>query len=385
MLQPDVNAENKIEKQKGFYRTIPAKENMKSPLKKLFTFSFVSRYRFSLIFYISVFWTIIDFIIVLTRPEPGYYSFASAIALRSILIFIMSLVIGYLLVFKLRRLFRNRSLGVSFVFRSGILFFAAYIVNYIIHAANIIFILHLDVGEALKRYGQDAFHPLWLTQKIIYWMVLFVLTQLIIEVNEKYAPGVFMDILLGKYIEPKIERRIVMFIDLKDSTPIAEKLGHQQYFKFIREFIYQISNALIEHGGSIYQYVGDEVVVSWLFEKKNTRKCMDALIEARKNLQKRGEHFRRHYGLIPEFRVGIHLGDVTVGEIGVIKKDIAMSGDTMNTTARIRSACSELNQKYIVSKDFKENVDLKDWQTESLGIVELKGKNHGVELFSLKI
>ena len=358
---------------------------MKSPLKRLFTFSFVSRYRFSLILYMSVFWTLIDIIIVLTRPEPQYYSFASAILLRSTLIFLMSLAIGYLLIFKLKKLFRNRSLALSFVFRSGILFIVAFIVNYIIHAANIIFILHLNVGQALERYGQDAFRPLWLTQKIIYWMVLFVLTQLIIEVNEKYAPGVFIDILLGKYIEPKIECRIVMFMDLKDSTPIAEKLGHQQYFKFIREFIYQISNALIEHGGSIYQYVGDEVVVSWLFEKKNTRKCMDALIEARKNLQKRGEHFRRHYGQIPEFRVGIHLGNVTVGEIGVIKKDIAMSGDTMNTTARIRSACSELNQKYVVSKDFKENVELKEWQTESLGIIELKGKNHGIELFSLKI
>lgn len=358
---------------------------MKRSLKKLFSFSFVSKYRFSLIVYISIFWTFIDFIIVLTRPEPAYYSLASAIALRSFLVFMMSLAIGYLLVFKLRRLFRNRSLGVSFIFRSGILFFAAYVVNYIIHAANIIFILHLSVGEALARYGKDAFHPLWLTQKIVYWMILFVLTQLIIEVNEKYAPGVFMDILLGKYIEPKIERRIVMFMDLKDSTPIAEKLGHQQYFKFIREFIYHISNALIEHGGSIYQYVGDEVVVSWLFEKQNTRKCMDALIEAKRNLQKKSEHFRRRFGVIPDFRVGIHLGDVTVGEIGVIKKDIAMSGDTMNTTARIRSACSELNQRFIVSKDFKDNVDLKEWQTESLGIVELKGKNHGIELFSLKI
>ncbi len=74
-----------------------------------------------------------------------------------------------------------------------------------------------------------------------------------------------------------------------------------------------------------------------------------------------------------------------MGEIGVVKKDIAMSGDTMNTTARIRSACSELNQKFIVSKDFKDNIDLKDWQTESLGNVELKGKGNGVELFSLKI
>jgi adenylate cyclase len=297
----------------------------------------------------------------------------------------MSLGIGYLLIFKLRRLFRDRPLAVSFFFRSAILLIAAYVINYIIHAANIIIILGLNIFEAFQRYGEDAFHPEWLTQKILYWMVLFVLTQLIIEVNEKYAPGVFMDILLGKYIEPKIEKRIVMFLDLKDSTPIAEKLGHQQYFKFIREFIYQISNALIEHKGSIYQYVGDEVVVSWLYDKKNTKRCMASLIEARKNLQKQGEHFRRIFGVIPEFRVGIHMGDVTVGEIGVIKKDIAMSGDTMNTTARIRSACSELNQKFIVSKDFKESVDLKDWQTESLGVVELKGKSTGVELFSLKI
>ena len=89
---------------------------------------------------------------------------------------------------------------------------------------------------------------------------------------------------------------------------------------------------MIEHNGRIYQYVGDEIVVSWLFETKNTRKCMAAIIEARKNLQKNGEEFRRSFGIIPEFRVGIHMGDVTVGEIGVIKKDLAMSGDTMNTT-----------------------------------------------------
>ncbi len=176
-----------------------------------------------------------------------------------------------------------------------------------------------------------------------------------------------------------------MFLDLKDSTPIAEKLGHIQYFKFIRDFIYHISNALNEYGGRIYQYVGDEIVVSWKYNDRNPRKCLDALIEARKNLQKHNEDFRRKYGVIPEFRVGIHCGDVTVGEIGVIKKDLAMSGDTMNTTARIRSACSELNQKFIVSKDFRDSIDLKVWQSVSLGEVELKGKSNGIELFSLKI
>jgi adenylate cyclase len=83
--------------------------------------------------------------------------------------------------------------------------------------------------------------------------------------------------------------------------------------------------------------------------------------------------------------VGIHLGEVTVGEIGVIKKDLAMSGDTMNTTARIRSACTELNHHFIVSKDFVDNINLKNWQTESLGMIDLKGKGSRIELFTLKI
>jgi adenylate cyclase len=83
--------------------------------------------------------------------------------------------------------------------------------------------------------------------------------------------------------------------------------------------------------------------------------------------------------------VGIHVGEVTVGEIGVIKKDIAMSGDTMNTAARIRTACSELNQKFIVSKDYVDASNMEDWQIESLGMVELKGKAKELELFALKI
>ena len=155
--------------------------------------------------------------------------------------------------------------------------------------------------------------------------------------------------------------------------------------EFIRRFINNVSAALIQHNGRIYQYVGDEIVVSWLCTPKNAKRCIDALIETRKNLQKESENFRRDFGIVPEFKVGIHIGEVTVGEIGIIKKDLAMSGDTMNTTARIRSACTELNQKFIVSKDVIEELDFEDWQSESLGVVDLKGKNSGIELFALKI
>lgn len=292
---------------------------------------------------------------------------------------------GYLFVFKLKNVFSKQPIFINFIFKSIILLMAAFTLNFIVHFVDDLIINAKSSGEALESSINDMVHVKLLLQRIIFWMILFIVTQLYVEINEKYSPGVFLEIISGKYMQPKIEKRIVMFIDLKDSTAIAEKLGHVENFKFIRDFICHVSMAMIENDGRIYQYVGDEVVVSWPFDKKNVKKCMASVIEARKNLQKYGDAFRRKYDIIPEFRVGIHMGEVTVGEIGVIKKDLAMSGDTMNTTARIRSACNELNQKFIMSKDFMDNSDLKDWQGESLGIVDLKGKNNGIELFSLKI
>ena len=95
--------------------------------------------------------------------------------------------------------------------------------------------------------------------------------------------------------------------------------------------------------------------------------------------------FRSVYGVTPEFRAGLHAGDVTIGEIGVIKKDIAISGEAMNTAARIRSACNELNQKFVVSKEYFDTGILKSWQGESLGEVSLKGMDESIELYALKI
>ncbi len=358
---------------------------MKSASTSYSIFSGAGKYWLRTIIYIAIFWTLIDIIAVLLFKESSNKSPFKSGLLREFAVFVMSCGMGYLFVFKLKNVFRNQSPVINFIFKSLILLIAAFSINFLVHFIDSILINNKGIKEALQISINDITKIKLLLQKIIYWMILFVITQLYIEINEKYSPGVFIDILTGKYMQPKIEKRIIMFMDLKDSTPIAEKLGHVENFKFIRDFIFHVSMAMIEHDGRIYQYVGDEVVVSWLFEKNNTKKCMASIIEARKNLNKYGDEFRRKYDITPEFRVGIHMGDVTVGEIGVIKKDLAMSGDTMNTTARIRSACNELNQKFIMSKDFMENSELTEWQGESLGIVDLKGKANGIELFSLKI
>lgn len=354
-----------------------------SSIARWFHISNVNKFRLKTVVSIAFFWTVIDFAIVLLREDNQVHT--KSILFREGLMFSVSLIMGYLFVYKLRKIFRNYPLWLNFFIKSFILLGSALIITFIIQISNAYFFQRLNISEAYNEILSYVLHKNWLLEKIIYWLIIFFITQLILIINEKYSPGVFLDILTGKYINPKNENRIVMFIDLKDSTPIAEKLGHSRYFEFIKEFIYEISMAIMEYEGIIYQYVGDEVVCSWKNSKKNTRKCLDTVIRCRRNIQRKGNHFRRKYDIIPEFRVGIHVGEVTIGEIGVVKKDLAMSGDTMNTTARIRSACTELNHHFIVSKEFVEAGALKKSQTESLGMVDLKGKKDEIELFSLKI
>lgn len=348
-------------------------------------FSRARKYRYRTVLMIAFFWTLIDVVMTLVSSLSHLDNPLNNILLRVCFVFVMSLVMGYLFVFSLKKIFRNYPLWVNFLLKSLILLFAAFFMNFLVHFIENKFIEGQSFYDAVYNFMYEAVSGQWLLEKTFYWLVLFLVTQLYIEINEKYSPGVFLDIIMGKYFVPKVEDRIVMFIDLKDSTPIAEKMGHQQYFLFIREFIYDVSLALIEYNGRIYQYVGDEIVVSWLHSKKNISNCLKAVIESRKNIQSKSEYYRRYYSHIPEFRVGIHIGKVTVGEIGIIKKDLAMSGDTMNTTARIRSACNELNQKFIVSAEFFKHSDLEEFQAESLGKVDLKGKTEDIELYALKI
>jgi adenylate cyclase len=343
---------------------------------------------------IAVAWTIIDFLIFITRLAtetytPKYQSTNAGslktILLRELNVFVFSFIIGYFLIIVLKNFLNNKSPWVNLVIKTLLLVVVAIAMNFFIYFTYSLLIEHEPVSGAFNKFVENTFRRKWLLEKMPEWVLLFVLTQLTIEINQKYSQGVFFNIIVGKYLQPSDEKRILMFIDLKNSTPIAEKLGHTEYFKFIRDVIYCLAAGIAEYDGRVYQYVGDEIVAWWPHTPANARKCVNSLIAARKILNHNAQHFKRTYDIIPEYKVGIHAGKVTVGQVGITKKDLVISGDTINTAARIRTACAELNQKYLVSKEFIELLDMKDWQSESLGMVDLKGKNESLELFTLKI
>lgn len=262
----------------------------------------IKKYRYRWVFFIAIAWTTIDvflWIRYMKMPVDSRYDSSFqlltplAVIMRILIVFYMSIAMGYLLVFRLKYMYRDYPVIVNLILKTAILLLASIVMNFLLHFSYCLVILDVSIKQALYNFLADSSDTPWFWTSNITWMITFVITQIFIEINEKYSPGIFVDIILGKYIHPRIEKRIVMFIDLNDSTPIAETLGHTLYFRLIRDFIYFISTALIEYNGRIYQYVGDEIVVSWRFKENNIQKCVQALLDARKMLQKNGDMFRK--------------------------------------------------------------------------------------------
>lgn len=220
---------------------------------------------------------------------------------------------------------------------------------------------------------------------VIYYFLMTLLISFINQVNKKYGPGILLPLLLGKYRNPKEEHRIFMFMDLKSSTSTAERLGHLKYSSFIRDCFLDINSVLHHFRAQIYQYVGDEIVVTWPeSDGLKDHFCVQFYFACQQEFQNRSAYYMTVYGLLPEFKAGIHTGVVTTVEIGDVKRDIAHHGDTLNTTARIQSICNEKGKRFIASKTLLDKLGPhRKMQTQDLGKVLLKGKLNAVELLSI--
>ncbi len=203
--------------------------------------------------------------------------------------------------------------------------------------------------------------------------------------TEKFGKGVFLKMLMGKYKNPQEEKRIFMFLDLKDSTTIAENLGHFKYSQFIQDCFYDLNEVVPKYDAEIYQYVGDEAVLSWPYKKGlANNNCVDLFFAFQQKKQSKSQYYLDKYGIVPEFKAGLHGGVLMVTEVGVIKKEIAYHGDVINTSARIQAECNKHHVLLLISEKLLQDLRISTHlSTKFLGSVLLKGKQKKVNIHTI--
>lgn len=242
------------------------------------------------------------------------------------------------------------------------------------------------IEQSMAKTLASTLSDLSLLPNFFFWLLVMLLTLTFFLIRDKFGPTMFWRFIRGKYFRPKREERIFMFMDLKSSTTIAEKLGEMQYFSFLNDTFKIATPGILATAGEIYQYVGDEIVVTWKKQEgiyqANCIQCYYAMI---KHLQRQADYFQTKYGVQPQFKAGLHTGFAIAGEMGIIKREIVYAGDVLNTAARIQSLCNEKNAKIILSKDLMDQIDNKFMQKtpKILGAINLRGKSEALELVTL--
>jgi len=344
--------------------------NQKRNLGKILPFGFV--------------WMLFGILYVIL--EQGY-NFQTNLLVISIGSLMMGLIMGSVEVLYLSKKFLQQSFGTKIL---------AKILIYV--AAICIFLIINTVVSNSFAYGLSPFHSEVLSSIfnflftsfafwsiVMYIGVIVAITLFVSEISDNIGQGVLLNFLTGKYHKPRVEERIFMFLDMKSSTAIAEKMGHVKYYELLNTYFADITEALIQKAGRIYQYVGDEVVVRWnMDEGLKDNNCLKCFFLIKQIFREKAELYRQKYGLVPGFKAGFHYGKVTMGEIGVVKKEIIFTGDVLNTTARIQGLCNAYDVDLLISEDLLKLLDTtEEFEIREMGDSVLRGRQKKVKLFTV--
>ena len=253
-------------------------------------------------------------------------------------------------------------------------------------AAALLNILDLVIEGMTWRAYAEAITSLEWAWGLVQAFGVITFLLFFVHLDRLLGPGVLLGYVTGRYHHPHRESRIFMFLDLKGSTSLADVMDPDRYFSFLHQYFTEMSEPILETSAEIYQYVGDEIVLSWKMEAGlEEAGCIRVFFLIEDQIHAHREHFQNEYGVVPEFKAAVHAGDVITAQIGELKSEIVHNGDVLNTTARIQALCNELGHRLLVSADLVEQLTLgSDYEVEGLGPVPLRGKGAAAELYAVR-
>jgi adenylate cyclase len=268
---------------------------------------------------------------------------------------------------------RKRSFG-SLILIKSILYFLAVSVSQLV-----VFLIYWIFDIFPVEYTTEmigVISPSLIMSMSVYFILVILFINFILHINRKFGYGVLVSMLTGKYHKPRKERRIFMFLDMKDSTGNVQHLGHVMYSRLIQSCMHDLSDIAIRYRAQVYQYVGDEVVLSWKtktgIKNLNFINLYFAYIQ---RLHDRKDFYQKYFRTQPEFKAGVAEGVVTVAEVGDIKRELAYHGDVLHTAARLEKLCNALESKMLITEEVLNQIDISSgYEIKSMGKHQLRGK-----------
>lgn len=246
----------------------------------------------------------------------------------------------------------------------------------------VVFLAAIAIGQFLVPNHPPA-RPVSISgDDVLFCFGATFVVSFLFEVNSLLGQNVLLSFVTGRYHRPQVEQRVFLIIDMKNSTAAAERLGEVDFHRLLNRLVTDLSGPIVLRGGQIHKYVGDELIATWpLARGLKDATCVRACLAALARLVAGGADYEREFGTAAQVRASLHCGPVVVGEMGSVKKEIALLGDALNTAARLLDVCRDSGESVIASADLLDGLVLPPGvSARSLGLIRLRGKEQAIRL-----
>ncbi|MFI3201524.1 MAG: adenylate/guanylate cyclase domain-containing protein [Eubacteriales bacterium] len=173
----------------------------------------------------------------------------------------------------------------------------------------------------------------------------------------------------------------VMFIDVRNFTPMSEKFPPETVVEILNELLDSMSQTIMDNGGTLDKFIGDAIMCFWgapLPQEDYIKLSVETAVQIAKNLKPIQANVKKNHHHNVSVGIGIHCGTAVVGNIGSKKRmDFTAIGDTVNTAARLESSAKGDTHDNIIhiSEDVYDHVkNFNEFQIEEIeGGLPLKG------------
>jgi len=189
----------------------------------------------------------------------------------------------------------------------------------------------------------------------------------VLEGRQKlFIKGAFKHYLSGEVIEKILrdpgslklggERRelTIFFSDLQGFSSISEKLGPEDLTKLLNDYLTDMTDILLEEGGTLDKYEGDAIIAFWnapLSQPDHALRAVRASVRCQRKLAERRAEFEQRTGAVLQMRIGLNTGPVVVGNMGSRDRfDYTVLGDAANLASRLEGANKALGTYLMIAE-----------------------------------
>lgn len=205
--------------------------------------------------------------------------------------------------------------------------------------------------------------------------------------GQQVSPEIVTELITQKEsIETKNKYVCIMFLDIREFTPFAEKLTPKELNEYQNKVFGYMIEIIAENYGVINQFLGDGYMATFgapVSKSNDSQNALNAAIEIINKTNKFSED-----GEIPKTKVGIglHAGYVVAGNVGTaIRKQYSITGNTVILSSRIEQLNKEYDSQLLVSEEVINavNIDRLEKRPINLGEVKVKGREKPINLYKI--